>query len=72
MEGNPSYTPSIVHDLEDVAVVGGKDDLQECDASEGIFKAIGVPDLESTLSELPIPPDAIQELVNRDHGPVKA
>jgi hypothetical protein len=72
MEGNPSYTPGVLHDLEDPAVVGGKDDLEERNPLEGTLAAIEVPDLEPALPELPVPPDAVQELMNWDHGPAGA
>jgi hypothetical protein len=68
MKGNPSYPSGIVRDLEDLAVVGRENDVQECDSLEGTLAAIEVPDLEPALPELPVPPDTTQELVNWDHG----
>jgi hypothetical protein len=65
VQGDSSPLPTVVHDLEYPGLACGEGDLAQRDALEGLALAVVISDLEPCLPELAVPPDTVQQLMNR-------
>jgi len=65
---NTAMPPGLVHELERVLTRFGKRDILQRDAVDDAFAPVPEADLKSSLAKGLVPPDAIEQFVDRCHG----
>jgi len=68
MEGNPPALPRFVQDLKGVSVAFREADGLQRDSLNHVVVAGRIADLEMAAPKLRVPPDAVEQFVDRDHG----
>ena len=68
VEGYAVELPFCVRDLKGLRAVRGKAHLFERDQYDPLLGPVLIPQLEVAAGELGIPPDSIEQFVNRDHA----